>query len=506
MPGPGAVPGRIARVLTPEQIRDLAATFTGHDYTFDAVVGLIGEPAHRALGRNSTVAAVREIGDRDDPLATLTRLWPLQQPVARAALDRALPGLVGPLTDAGILNLTDQTVRAVVDIRPYASDSGPGRNWWVASDPTPGLDQPSGPMRPDFVLGVSSASSTLAQLTIRTPVGRALDLGTGCGVQSLHLTAHADQVTATDLNPRALILARLTADLNGVEVDFRLGDLYEPVAGVRFDLITSNPPYVMSPPSADRLVYREGTTAGDGLVEQVVRQGASQLADGGVLQVLGNWAHLHDVSWSDRWMDWLTGLGCDAHIVQREVLDPFEYVELWLADAGLSGSPAYRDRYAEWLDYFAQLGIDAVGLGWVTLRKTGARNPETIIEDWPFGVEQPIAPALTAELAAIDRLRGLDDQQRLRRHWRLADDVTEETQGEPGAADPQHIVLRQHRGFRRAMTVDTELAAILGACDGELSLAQIVESVARLLGTDPDALRDRTLGRLAEVIVQGYLQ
>jgi len=142
----------------------------------------------------------------------------------------------------------------------------------------------------------------------------------------------------------------------------------------------------------------------------------------------------------------------------------------------------------------------------VTLRKTGARNPETIIEDWPFGVEQPIAPALTAELAAIDRLRGLNDQQRLRRHWRLADDVTEETQGEPGAADPQHIVLRQQRGFRRAMTVGTELAAILGACDGELSLAQIVESVARLLGTDPDALRDRTLGRLAEVIVQGYLQ
>jgi len=204
-------------------------------------------------------------------------------------------------------------------------------------------------------------------------------------------------------------------------------------------------------------------------------------------------------------VDWLAGLGWDAHIVQREVLDPFEYVELWLADAGLAGSPAYRDRYAEWLDYFNHLGIEAVGLGWVTLRRTGAQDPEMIIEDWPFGVEQPIAPALAAELSALDQLRSLDVAQRLQRHWRLVDDVVAETQGQPGAADPQHIVLRQQRGFRRAMTVDTELAAILGACDGELSLAQIVDTVAQLLDLDPDALRDRTLGRLAEVVVQGYL-
>ena len=103
---------------------------------------------------------------------------------------------------------------------------------------------------PDFVLGVSSASSTLAQLTVRAPVARALDLGTGCGVQSLHLARHAGQVVATDLNPRALALAEMTAMINSVEIDLRQGNLYEPVAGERFDLITSNPPYVMSPPSA----------------------------------------------------------------------------------------------------------------------------------------------------------------------------------------------------------------------------------------------------------------
>ena len=66
-------------------------------------------------------------------------------------------------------------------------------------------------MDSEYVLGISEASSSLAQLTIREPAGRALDLGTGCGVQALHLAQHAGQVVATDVNPRALAMARLTA-------------------------------------------------------------------------------------------------------------------------------------------------------------------------------------------------------------------------------------------------------------------------------------------------------
>ena len=76
-----------------------------------------------------------------------------------------------------------------MDLRPYATDEA---DFLVFSDLTPGLDTQSTPMRPDFVLGLSSASSTLAQLTVRRPVGSALDLGTGCGVQTLHLARHAD--------------------------------------------------------------------------------------------------------------------------------------------------------------------------------------------------------------------------------------------------------------------------------------------------------------------------
>ena len=86
------------------------------------------------------------------------------------------------------------------------------------------------------MLGISAASTSLAQLTIREPVGSALDLGTGCGVQALHLAGHADRVVATDVNRRALEIARFNAELNELApVEVRDGSYFEPVAGERFD-------------------------------------------------------------------------------------------------------------------------------------------------------------------------------------------------------------------------------------------------------------------------------
>src|SRR4029453_6428489 len=79
-------------------------------------------------------------------------------------------------------------------------------------DPDPGLLAPGAAAHrvvPDHVLGVSSASTSLARLTIREPVRRALDLGTGCGVQALHLAAPAERVVATDVNQRALWMTQL---------------------------------------------------------------------------------------------------------------------------------------------------------------------------------------------------------------------------------------------------------------------------------------------------------
>ncbi len=483
-------------------LTDLRTTLGAAAYTVDRVVEAMGPVAHAALARNHTVPAERALTGRDDPLATLIRLWPLQRPVDRAAAEAALPDLLGPLIRAEILTESGAGIEAVVDLRPYAADDA---DFWVFSDLTPGLDSHVAPMRPDFVLGLSSASSTLAQLTVRRPVGSALDLGTGCSVQTLHLATHAESITATDLNPRALDLAALTLTLNGVEAELLDGSLYAPVRDRRFDLITTNPPYVMSPPRTGeaRLAYRETGYVGDELMEHLVRHAVDHLNPGGTCQILGNWAHRAGQPWDERLASWVAGSGLDAHVVQREVVEVPAYVELWLADAGLTGSPDYRLRYAEWLDYFAGLGIEAVGMGWLLLTRAGRDDPALRFEDWPYAVEQPIAPALAAEAGWISASRVPEDEL-LSRAWALTGDVVEETTGQPGAADPQHIVLRQQRGFRRAVEADTGLAGVLGACDGDLPLGAVVDALADLLAVDPTALRADIVPRFRALVADGW--
>lgn len=462
-------------------------------FTLDGVADRLGPQAVAAIGRGSTVAASSVLEGADDPQADAIRLWMLQQPVPVARAARwARPALRA----AGLVS-GEEELRATVSLLPAGSDQ---RSGWVCSD-QPALDGRSARPRPDFVLGASGASTTLAQLVPRSRVRTALDLGTGCGIQSLHLSAHCDRVVATDLNPRALELARIGLDLSGVDADLRLGSLYEPVAGERFDLIVSNPPYVMSPPGGN-LMYRESPFAGDGLVREVIR--SAPLTPGGVLAVLGNWAHSASGPWEERVADWVPP-GCDALVLQRERLDPYEYIELWLADAGLAGTAGYLPAYRRWLDYFGSLGITGVGLGWVFVYRGERARPDVRIEEWAHPVAQPVGEAISRHFAALDPA-GWDDASLLSARLRHADDVTQEAIGEPGASDPEHLVLRQSTGLCRAVAVDTALAAITGACDGDLPLGVLVDAVARLLDVDAATLRADLLPRVRSLIADGFLE
>ena len=418
-------------LLSPDVVARLRSALEDVGFTYDAVAGLLGPTAHAALSRNETTPGLRATTD-GSPLSTLTRLWPLQAPVAVAEAERALPGLVDPLCVAGVLERTLGEVRSRIDLRPYADED---RDWWVVSDLTPGLDGSGHRVGPDHVLGISSASSSLAQLTVRDQVSRALDLGTGCGVQALHLAAHAGAVVATDVNERALAMTRLNAALNGVAFDVRRGNLFEPVAGEEFDLVVTNPPFVISPGTGERLVYRDSGLPGDEVVRRVVTEAPRHLAPGGRAQVLANWVHRTGEPWQDRISGWLEGSGCDAWVVQREVADLAEYVELWLKDAGLHGAPDYAQRYDTWLSWFDDQGIEAVGFGWLNLRRVD-REPVLHLEEWPFDIEQPLG----GEVA--DRGRRTD-------FLAATPDLTDGPPRHPGRRAPG-----DHRGAGRARPGD----------------------------------------------------
>ena len=482
-------------MLSSTDIERLRDDLVAADYTLDGLTECLGEPALAGLARNSSVAANRALGDDRDPQAAAIRLWLLQQPVPEEQLAgwASLPGLRAAGLVTGGLDL-----RASVELKPHGSDRSEG---WICSDATP-LDGRVGQPRDDFVLGASPASTTLSQMVPPGRYDRALDLGTGCGIQVLHLDAAT--IVATDLNPRALALARISLGLSGIPADLRLGSLYDPVASETFDLIATNPPYVMSPPGDARLVYREGSYPADGLVRQVVTGGADHLADGGVLTVLGNWAVTAGQAWGERLAEWIRPTGCDALVLQRELLDPFEYVEIWLTDAGLAGTPEYLERYNAWLDYFAAAGIEAVGMGWIALRKSGREHPDLRFDDWPHAVHQPVGQAFGDFFGAVASSR-LAASDLLAQRWRTPSGLVQETVGPPGAADPQHLVLRQQFGFGRAVEADTALAAIVGACDGDLPLGVLVGAVAGLLDVDAETLTGEVLPALRRLVADGYL-
>jgi hypothetical protein len=204
------------------------------------------------------------------PLATLLKLFLLNVEVPAAdavAVFDPLP--LSRLEAMGILRPTGGTAKAAVELMPTET-------LLLASDPFQEEIE-----RWDHVLGASPPARVLAWLTVRRPVGRTLDLGTGNGHQALLAANHSGHVTGVDINPRALRFAAFNAELNGAPgIDFREGDLFEPVAGEQFDLVVCNPPYVISP--GTEIAYRDGGLRGDAFCERIIRELPEHLAPGGL--------------------------------------------------------------------------------------------------------------------------------------------------------------------------------------------------------------------------------
>ncbi|MFI1050452.1 methyltransferase [Streptomyces griseoruber] len=478
----------------------LAASFTA-----DGLLDLLGAPAYAALARSETVPALRATRG-DTPLETLVRLFLLQQPVPHARVEEFLP--VRACVESGWLaRVGADEVTATVDVRPFGGPDG--EDWFIVSDLGCAVGGAGGIGSRDegVVLGVGGASTTLAGITVRTPVSSALDLGTGSGIQALHAARHATRVTATDLNPRALHITALTLALSGAPAaDLREGSLFEPLPhDERYDLVVSNPPFVISPGA--RLTYRDGGMGGDDLCRSLVQGAGERLTEGGFAQFLANWQHVEGEDWQDRLRSWVPR-GCDAWIVQREVQDVTQYAELWLRDAGdhRGDQAEYQARYDAWLDEFEARKVKAVGFGWITLRRTAAAEPVITVEEWPHPVEQPLGDTVRAHFERLDYLRAHDDAALLAGHFRLAGEIVQEQVGMPGAEDPEHVVLRQHRGMRRATKVDTVGAGFAGVCDGSLSAGRILDAIAQLVGEDPVSLRDRTPAQIRLLVEQGFLE
>jgi SAM-dependent methyltransferase len=429
----------------------------------------------------------REHLDRGE-LAPLVRRTAGRSPLARLA--RAL--VVGTAVDDGTLppSWVGSDGRALVRLQavPHA-----GLDVVVPHDPGNARSK----VATDQVLGVGAASMTLAAATPREVVGRALDIGCGAGIQALLAADQCETVVATDRNPRAVALTRLAAVLNDAEVDARVGDLLEPVAAEQFDLVVSNPPFVIGP--ARRYTYRDAGLAGDDVSRTLVQQIPTVLAPGGHAVLLVNWLHLDGEDGDDRIRSWFEGTGCDGWVVHRELAAPEEYDTAWLRDTDASAFDALFDA---WVDALA--GADAVAFAVVAMhRRTDGLAPLVTIEE----VLQPTAPTWGEEVVAHFRRRALLEGDLLEARLSLRADVRLHqvaTRTDDGwLSDTQ--LLQQESGLRRSGGVDWYGATLLAGCDGKRTLGELIGQLAMTAGMAVDETTDQVLPVIRTMITYGYL-
>lgn len=548
-----------------ELIDRLHQDLSAADYRLVTVQGILGEAAERARSRGILAPAKRLLAERPETATTcLIRLFLLADTLSRAEVMLALPSLtVAGALQLGIIRAAkDGGLRAALSVNPVElhapgshsepldpeqpsealrESNVPGQSaqprgtfeWWIVSDLDDALRNSAA--RHDHVMGIGGATrSLLAQLAPPSGEGRkrhtAFELGTGCGVIAMYLRSIGyQQVIASDISVRALWMAAINVRLNRIAagIEFRLGSLFAPVAGERFDVIASNPPFVISPQQegtagehGPRFEYRDGGMLGDAIAHTVVTEAPGYLREGGELIMLGNW----ESPWGDdglaRVRAWIEA-AAESHgslaawVIERDRLDPIQYAETWIRDGGMRpGTDAYDTMMQAWLEDFSRRHTVAIGLGMVRLRRlpqtqhTGdtaasicVHRIERLTE--PFAVDAAEAMRRVFDAGILSDT--LSDEELLQQRWVVAPGVREIREHNPGDAEPTVIHLRTRAPIQRDISVDPMLAAVVGASDGELSFGQIFDALAELLQTRPDTIRTPLLAGVRELIWLGVV-
>jgi methylase of polypeptide subunit release factors len=432
-------------------------------YSEEAVVDLLGDDAYSGDREDIPVFERRLSRTNVD---TLIRLCFLQLPVpARDAAAALGSKALRALAATGLAEVGE-------DVVPRGRILPVGK-LLVSSDDYPPGDEP-----PDYVAAYTPTSRICEALTPRQRVARALDVGTGSGVQALFAAGHARRVVATDVNPRALAYTEVNAALNGLDnVECRQGSFFEPVAGETYDLITCNAPYVVSPEK--RWAYRDAGFEADELSERLVHNAATHLADGGFATMVLSWVAPDEDDPDDHALAWTKRSGCDSWILPVWGSDPLEHAATWNVDLAGDGK-AFPAALDQWTQYFSRLRVRWVTEGAIILhRRPGAPSTARVdeldeddLED--AGDQVRRAFAARARLAELPRQADL-----LTERLSVASPLDLEREVRPsrrGRAGDAYIHLAA--GTASTLEVAPAVLDVVAALDGTRKLGDVVRATA----------------------------
>ncbi len=432
----------------------------------------------------------------EGPLGTLVRLFHFCVPVEVEQAREALPLPLEEFIAGGLLIREGSQISATVRLQSHeglllASDL-PQKIW--ANEAA------------DHVVGVSGVSKMLANATVRVPRRRTLDIGTGCGIQALLAARHSEHVVGVDLCPRAIALAEFNARLNRMtNAEFREGSFFEPAGKERFDLIVANPPFVISPES--RFVYRDNTFEGDGLCRWFLEQAPAHLEEGGYFQMLCNWASFPGESPHERLAGWLENLGCDAWVMCLATDDPAVYAANWIRQTEKQDAEPFVRRFDAWMLYYRELGIEAISLGLIVLRRRSGVN-WVRIEQCPDPENANCGESVLHGMQYGNLPNSISDEYLLDQHFRASEHVEWVRHHQIGR-DVLTLTssrLKLTRGLPFEASAAPVIVRLLAASNGEQTLRTIVGELVSD-GHLPDWENSKTefLEAARKVILAGFL-
>ena len=432
------------------------------------------------------------------PLDTLIRLLVFGAKVDVAAAEQALqPMTLESWVDGGLLHIQGSEVAPHFSLFPHVG-------FLIACDlPARQLDYR---ISPDHVVGPGQSAQWLLNATIRRKVRSALDLGTGCGIQGMGCASHSSNVICTDINPRALNVASFNISLNGLEnIEIREGDLFEPVQGETFDLITMNPPFAISPET--RFQFRDGGMGSDGFVQRIIHEAPAYLAENGICQLVAEWAHIRGIDWRARIESWFKGSGCDVWVICLATREPDIYALNWISATVKEGTDHYTHRWNEWMAYYEKQCIENVSIGIITMRHRKASRNRFWITQEIDGIDVFAGDAIARGFRLRDFLSETSTEALLDIPLQILPDAVIEnlSRSDGDGWKMERTVLRHTKGLRYTGNLDIYIARLIGQCDGRKALRQLIDELAGFLGVDTGEIQDSALAAISNLIERGFV-
>ncbi len=476
----------------PDDHARLRDAFVRADFSLSGVPVALGVRSMEEFkGLGDPVIERRSRGGR--PIDTMVRLFLVHSSVTIASAERAFSPLsLASLEAAGLLRIVGDHVQPAVEILPLDG-------YWYAFDMPA---RKTGRVREDYVMGVGTSSTLVARHAVRRPGGSVLDMGCGAGYLAFELSPNAGRVVGVDRNPRAVQMARFNAALsNNSQCDFRIGDMFEPVKGERFDLIATNPPFVISPEKT--FIFRDSGRSGDSIVQEVCGAFGAHLNPGGWASMVCNWAHLKGMPWQDRVTSWFAGHDVDVMVITSETRDADLYAWTWVHHTSGDDAAGMPARFETWADSYEAAGIEAVSAGIIVCRKRGDdQGPRVWFEDAPPSAATNASGSLARHLerifanrAAIATLDASSLATDGPRDWlasrpRLAEGVVLDHRLIPsgdegdrtGGWTSQRTELAITEGLGYRFTLDSSVLPIVSLMNGQRTLAAVLKESEAAVG------------------------